>query len=185
MLKNKRACILFLTVIFGLIIGLSAVAADDSSDMGDASDIVHRHAVSGNEQPSYIGVYYEISDGTTKTTPSDDIKSDIQTKDNNNDNDDSKNSTTVTTTKNNTTVTNTTPKANITNTTKKYSNVSSFDELYNSIEEAKKLKNTTEYIINLNPGDYNVTKILSGGSSSQKTKILTINGNKIIVKKID
>lgn len=59
--------------------------------------------------------------------------------------------------------------------------VSSYNELYNTIEDIKNNPDADyEEIINLNDGDYNITRLITWGNSD-KTRILTINGNNHII----
>lgn len=60
-------------------------------------------------------------------------------------------------------------------------NVSSFDELYDTIEDIKTNSNETSQTINLNAGNYNITKTINWGNTTHTTKTLTINGNNIKV----
>lgn len=54
-------------------------------------------------------------------------------------------------------------------------NVSSYKELINHINQAK-ISQTKEYIINMHPGDYNITTPILWGEIEGNTKILQING---------
>ncbi|MDD6535038.1 MAG: hypothetical protein PUF18_05955 [Methanosphaera sp.] len=59
--------------------------------------------------------------------------------------------------------------------------VSSYDELYNTIEDIKINSNENAETINLNPGNYNITKTINWGNTTHTTKTLTINANNIIL----
>lgn len=52
--------------------------------------------------------------------------------------------------------------------------VSSYDELYNTIEDIKINSNENAETINLNPGNYNITKTINWGNTTHTTKTLTI-----------
>ncbi len=65
--------------------------------------------------------------------------------------------------------------------TKKVNEVNNYNELYDKNRtNQENIKNTQE-TINLNPGNYNITKQINWGNITHTTKTLTINGNGIIV----
>ena len=64
-------------------------------------------------------------------------------------------------------------------TVKKENTANNYEELYNTIETIKNTGTNSEETITLSPGNYNITKTINWGNTTQTTKTLIINGNGI------